>query len=311
MSAKSWLPLLLLLAVAVGCSGEARSGRPDEPAPQPLEPAAPVVTPLDAYLPTRQESMIMRKAEARLTNRCLRSLGYRSNPLPEPTVAPADEAHPEFIVIPLEQARRYGYNQPPQAVERGIPEWDRKSSKTQQDLLRGVVRKYNGKSVPEGGCVRKVADAITQGTRVPSKITGEGVELTRQEFASPTGLGEAQVQVIRLEAVSKASRDARALKVVERWSECMREEGYLYSSPQDAANDDRWNGDEAGATEKAAATADARCRTQVGYLDTMVQVQSIYEIGVISSRKSELSTLENNIKKWVSNASDSMQSGGS
>lgn len=80
--------------------------------------------------------------------------------------------------------------------------------------------------------------------------------------------------------------------------------GYRYQSIDEAASDDRWDGNQLSPLEAATAKADMACKRKVDYLRVAVAVQSDYEGRVIRKRKVELATLRSNIEKWVDNASE-------
>ncbi|MFC9908217.1 hypothetical protein [Streptomyces sp. NPDC127197] len=294
-----FLASVALLALS-GCASGELPETMAAPTPKHLD-ATRIKTPLDSFLPSQHDALTLHQAEARLINKCLSDLGYTKNPMPEPESAQQQHRHSEFIVFPLSQAEQHGYNPPESATPKGGT-WDDRASTTQQELMEGKLRRYKGKGVPEGGCARVAADRITEGTNIPEKITGGGVVLDRRELASPTGLSEAHVEVLRLEAIFKTREDPRISRLTADWSSCMSKKGHQYRSPEDAANDDRWSGDKVSQLEKTTAVADMECKQQVNYLGVMVSVQSGYELEVMKQRKSELATLRSNAKAWSRNA---------
>ncbi|MFD6914220.1 hypothetical protein [Streptomyces virginiae] len=262
-----------------------------------------VSTPLDDYLPSGEQMETLHRAEARLTNECLKRLAFEDNPLPEGGGrGRADERHPEFIVIPVRQAKDRGYSSLPD-IGLVSDSWDAKTTKIQQDLLKGRVKEFLGNPVPDGGCNREAAEQITRGSEIPDKISGGGVVITRRQDAAPTGLGEAHVGIIRLDAINRTKQDSRVLEMVKHWADCMADRGHPYKTPEDAANDKRWTGEGVSQQEKDTAVADMQCKQQVKYLDVMVEVQSGYERQVIHERSAELAILHTNVRKWVENAS--------
>lgn len=288
------------LLALTGCTTDEPPVTTPVPTPRHLD-AARIETPLDSFLPSKHDALILHQAEARLINQCLNELGYTKNPIPEPESIQQQDRHSEFIVFPVSQAEQHGYNSPAPATPKGSS-WDDRASTTQQELIEGKLRRYKGKDVPEGGCSRVAADRITKGTKVPKQITGGGVVLDRREQASPTGLSEAHVEVLRLEAIFKASKDTKISRMTADWSSCMSKKGHQYRSPQEAANDDRWAGDDVTHLEKRTAVADMECKQQVNYLGVMVSVQSAYEREIMKQRENELADLRSNTKAWTRNA---------
>ena len=304
---RKYLSLMLLALVAAsGCSSDERvSDDAIAPTLSSLD-ASLAKTPLDSFLPSARDSLVLHQAEARIINRCLANLGYTKNPMPAPKAAQKTEPHSEFLVFPVSRAQKHGYSSPEVEIA-AESSWDEQSSKTQQDLLGGKVTKYQGKEVPEGGCIRVAAEQITMGTDIPKKITGGGVELEQQEQASPTGLTEAHIEVIRLDAVFATRKDQRVLSMVADWSSCMRHQGYIYGTPEEAANDKKWAGDSVSTAERNTAVADMRCKRDVNYLGHMVSVQSSHEKQLIKKRKRELLQLRSNTKQWVFNAAEALK----
>ncbi|WP_158939392.1 hypothetical protein [Streptomyces sp. NRRL S-87] len=262
---------------------------------------------MDAFLPSPQETLTLQRGEAVLTNSCLGRLGFNQNPMPLPSSMRPTERHPEFIDVPLRQAQRIGYSRSDAPAENTRSAWDEKSSKVQQDLLFGRVKSYGGRVVPAGGCIREVAEKITSGTRIPRKIVGGGVELNRMADASPTGLAEAHIDVVRLDAIAQAKRDGRVRDSASRWAACMARHGMRYRSPDESANDPRWSGDSVSSLERETAVADMKCQAEVRYRQTMIAVQSVYEERVIKARASELGTLRSNLKRWVANSAEAVR----
>ncbi|WP_306964748.1 hypothetical protein [Streptomyces afghaniensis] len=266
-----------------------------------------ISTPLDAHLPSPGLMLTLRRAEARLTNQCLARLGYASHPMPAPKAQPS-RRHSEFLVFSIPQAEEVGYNPPKDAIEAGSSRWDAKASKVQRGLLDGSLRRYKGRSVPRTGCAGEAADRIAKGSRLPDKMEGGGIELTRDDKASPTGVGDAQVELMRLDAIVATKRDPRYLKMIRAWSSCMTKAGYEYKSPEDALNDVRWDGDEISNKERSTAVTDMRCKKDVHYLAVADAVQSEYEEEVIQKREKELTQLRRNLSVWEENAEEVIRS---
>jgi hypothetical protein len=262
-----------------------------------------ISTPLDAHLPSPGIMLTLRRAEVRLTNQCLARLGYASNPMPDPKAQPS-RRHSEFLVFSIPQAEEVGYNPPREAMEAGSSKWDAKTSKVQRGLLDGSLRRYKGRPVPQEGCAGEAADRIAKGSRLPEKMEGGGIKLTRGEKASPTGVGDAQVELMRLDAIVATKKDPRYLEMIRSWSSCMTKRGYKYKSPEDALNDVRWDGDRISNEERSTAVTDMHCKKDVHYLAVADAVQSEHEEEVIQKRREELTQLRRNLDVWEENAEE-------
>ncbi|MET7987272.1 hypothetical protein [Streptomyces sp. NPDC005281] len=222
--------------------------------------------------------------------------------MPTPEETSSTRKHSEFLVFSIAQASELGYNSPKGTTAASDSDWDRKSSRVQRGLLDGTLRKYKGESVPKGGCVGVAADGLTKNSRVPKRLEGGGVQLRQLQKASPTSLGDAEVGIIRLDAISATRRDHRYIELIRSWSSCMRQKGYEYESPERALDDGRWNGSVPSESEKKTAVADMTCKKAVNYLEVASEVQSTYEKKVIGKRIGELAQLRRNLKAWKMNA---------
>lgn len=293
-----------LVAVAVaGCSSEAvRSS--DENVPSLRNPldASSVSTPLDTYLPPSELTYTLHRAEVLLTNQCLRRLGYPDHPMPAPKERGRGPKHSEFLVFSMSQAAKLGYNTAMSSDPARDSSWDKKTTGVQRGLLDGTLKRYKGESVPKGGCTAVAADDLTVNSNVPKRLEGGGVELKQLQKASPTSLGDAQVGIIRLDAISATKKDLRYIGMVRAWSSCMSKMGYEYETPERARDDARWSGSVPSRAEKRTATADMACKKKVDYLAEASSIQSTYEEKVIEERKGELSELRRNLKVWQKNA---------
>ncbi|WP_435222817.1 hypothetical protein [Streptomyces sp. Tue6028] len=227
--------------------------------------------------------------------------------MPVPVEPPRERKHSEFLVFPIREAKRVGYNVPEEFKKAKNSSWDDSAPKIQRSLLDGTVSMYKGAAVPKGGCVGLVADKLTKNSKIPQRIEGGGVELRQLEKSSPTSLGGAEIGVVRLDAVFATKRNPEYVEMIKLWSLCMSKKGYAYETPEKAMDDRRWRGDDAGADEKRVAVTDMRCKEKVNYLGVASKIQSAYEEIVIQKKQTELSRLRRNIEVWQSNADEALK----
>lgn len=297
------VPLVAVALAVAGCSSEAaRSSEENVPSLRNPLDASSVSTPLDVYLPPPELTYTLHRAEVLLTNQCLRRLGYPDHPMPTPRGRGRGPKHSEFLVFSMSQAAKLGYNTAMISDPGRDSSWDKKTTGVQRGLLDGTLKAYKGESVPKGGCTAVAADDLTVNSDVPKRLEGGGVELKQLQKASPTSLGDAQVGIIRLDAISATKKDLRYMGMVRSWSSCMSKMGYEYETPERARDDARWSGSVPSRAEKKTATADMVCKKKVDYLAVASNIQSKYEEKVIGERRGELSQLRRNLKVWQRNA---------
>ncbi|WP_432174886.1 hypothetical protein [Streptomyces sp. Tue6028] len=299
-------------ALMAGCSDPAAHEQPDGRAPSQSEPpvrSVPAVRtgqlqvsrPLDHYAPDDTTDTQLKRAEAVVVNRCLRDLGYSRHPLDEHATTEAEPNIYEFYWFP--RAARTGYSAPAPAPEEAS--WDAAASRTEKDLLAGQVAVHQGHKVPKDGCYGEAGRRLTKDSRPPRKFSEQGITITRVADASPRGVIESYVSVIRQTLAVQIQHDSRIERVVAQWSSCMRAKGYRYSTPVQAATDKRWQkGSSEGRNraETATATADMACKKRVGYLDKVVAVESAYEVRYIDQHGEQMEEFLRLRDTWKHNA---------
>ncbi|MEU1402635.1 hypothetical protein ABZ471_09760 [Streptomyces sp. NPDC005728] len=297
---------LALAAVLVACStgGKGSEEKRDRPERANIDAKTGHVSrPLDRYFLSPQDVLQIRKAEVSLTNRCMRDLHYESHPLPMPKMEREESNLSEFLVFPVSQVRKNGYEVTHKASD-SKAEWSRRATRTQRGLLDGTLRHHNGKVVPKGGCSTFAAQALMKGTK-PHRIRIDGMSITYDASATPDGLFDSVMSAMRYSTAVQSDSDERVKSVNEEWSSCMQEAGFQYASPQAAANDSRWSkGNEPTKLETTVAVADMGCKKEVRYLDTVVEVQSEHEREMIAKHSATISSLRKDSKVWLSNAEE-------
>ncbi|MDX2597959.1 MULTISPECIES: hypothetical protein [Streptomyces] len=298
------LSTLALTALLVACSAAGSS--PEEKHGEPGRVIIDARTghidrPLDRYFMSPQDVLQIRKAEASLTNRCMRDLRYGSHPLPTPRMDHEESYRYEFLVFPLSQVRKNGYKNMRKSPD-SETDWSRGATRTQRALLDGSLRRYKGHAVPEGGCSTFAAQTLMKGAK-PHRIKIEGMSITPDTSATPDGIIDTVMSALRYSTAVRSDSDERVKGVNEKWASCMQEAGFHYTSPQAAANDGRWHGSKnPSQLETAVAVADMGCKTKVRYLDTVVEVQSAYERNLIAKQSPTLASLRKASKVWLDHA---------
>jgi hypothetical protein len=260
-----------------------------------------VPRPLDKYAPTNAQDSRLKQAEAVITNRCLRKLGYSQHPLTEESAPDQNSNIYEFYWFP--DASHSGYSTPPQLPEGSS--WDEKVPSIQQGLLDGKTRSYKGNPVPKDGCYGEAGRQLTKNAAPPEKFSEGGITISRVADASPRGLIESYISVIRQKLSFDVKQDSRVKRLMTQWSQCMSEEGYNYPSPAGAAGDNRWGNKEnkhPSKDEISAATTDMACKRKLRYLDVIIAVESAYETRYINQHPGRVQEFIQLRTAWDRNA---------
>jgi hypothetical protein len=110
------------------------------------------------------------------------------------------------------------------------------------------------------------------------------------------------VQKLGIDANHRADKDSRVRSVKAAWSRCMTGMGYDYRSPMDASDDPSFGGDKISEREIATATADVRCKTQVGLVSTWAAVESAYQERLIGKNAVQLNLIRRQVETELKNA---------
>lgn len=145
-------------------------------------------------------------------------------------------------------------------------------------------RTVNGKTIPQGGCVKE-ADR---------KIYGGKPKLP------------VDARALSADAEMNTIRDSRVRAATAQWSACMKGKGMAYGSPMAARGDARWveraADQAAGAAEKKVAHADALCQSKVNLPGIYVAVKAAYEKRLLGANKAKLAQAKPIVEMWVRNA---------
>jgi hypothetical protein len=223
------------------------------------EMAAPVIRsgsdirlPLDEYLLTDEQIQPINNAHTVLGRRCLARLGLS---WPGPGASAPGLAEPRnarrYYVLELDDARARGYRA--ELPQRPSDEGTEPDPKAVAAWTRA------------GGCA-------TAASRVLS-VGGAGVD----------------PQILQLETFSRMQADPRVHEANDRWSRCMRDEGYTYPDPAAADSDPRWaQTPTATPVEIATATADVLCKQRTRVADTMYAVETALQQQVVAENRAGL-----------------------
>ncbi len=230
--------------------------------------SASAVSPFASFFETAPELFAERDAYERLMDECTRSFGYPF--VPDDHYSPRQQFF-DFVQPygPVDPAvvQRLGYHDPAafRSDVPASPNWD--GSATPGGVLYGTEdgRAVAGQRVPEGGCHRRVEEALG-------------------------GARPAEAVRIAAEAFESAGEDPRWAGALSAWAACMREQGFDY--PSSVAAVDQYQGAAGNPTpeEVRTAVADVKCKMQTRQVDTVMAVRDAFEQGSITAHASEFDT---------------------
>ncbi|MFF1693847.1 hypothetical protein ACFVXC_09525 [Streptomyces sp. NPDC058257] len=251
-----------LVAVGLaGCGAEFSGGGPGDPG-DPGLPAVPSVKeekdlpalPLDRYEASTRDIRRHTEAQARVTQSCMRKLGFEDFPRypASPKMANSFEmtavamsSYP-YGPLDLDSARRWGYGWDP---ERPLADSAQSEGRAVTAREQKALDGWRGK--PADGCASRGADRLTEGVQ----------DKTRMYTYVPR----------RRQSLDKAvAGDERVREALDTWSECLESKGVKrYETPSDAFGDKAWGrgNDHGGNTDRteeelATATADVECKRE-------------------------------------------------
>ncbi|WP_369392377.1 hypothetical protein AB5J72_35925 [Streptomyces sp. CG1] len=174
--------------------------------------------PLQQYMQTYQDSVVIERAARSLETQCLAGYGFTvtfppAGVNPPPNADDSNMPRRYGISDPV-AAAKYGYELPPDTTEHPQPP---KLSPAAIAVLTGrkaldpraeeAPSTYQGKKVPKGGCEQASFDKL--GARI--------------DFTLPSHLDH--------DSLVKSQEDPRVQKALTAWSGCMKSKGYTVADP--------------------------------------------------------------------------------
>ncbi|MEV7079421.1 hypothetical protein AB0N88_12865 [Streptomyces sp. NPDC093516] len=279
---------LLPLLTALGCSspdgdGSSQDGPPPIEVTRISDPAN-IEQPLNKYILTQRQTQLMFAAEQRLRTACAQRFGLSWEPPPVDLDVPDTFRYgaDAYIRYDEDAARRHGYHAAAGSGERDAVDGgsttgtagDEPSGPRMSPQLRTVLTgqgsgTVGGRKVPDGGCVEEARRTLRKGTD------------PHWDENYPNSLA------INLQG--KIDEDPRVVKVLAKWSACMKQAGFDYARPKDAWADPRWEAsDTPTAQERAVAVAEVRCGRTARVAETMAAVERAYQERVADDKSQEL-----------------------
>ncbi|MDO0913565.1 hypothetical protein QQM39_22780 [Streptomyces sp. DT2A-34] len=252
---KRYAALLLgCLTLTAGCTSEGPTDAAFQQAgaPKPTREVLDLVLPFDKYELTQQENYTVAKARDFLIGECMEKRGQEWNMLHYPSRVDEIKNRRRYGVIEVQVAREFGYHAN-SAILSGNQDVQQQRDERDKHLDRdGMQAAYKEKS----GCGYKANNVLERG----------GVSADYHLFNR-----------LSSELLTAAKKDPGVLRITRRWSECMKSQGYVYGTPDEAIGDPRWwkkESEDASSTEKAVAVADVQCKSHVNLVSALFEAET-------------------------------------
>jgi hypothetical protein len=262
-----------------------------------LTNAADKEMPLDKYLLNSPKLEAVKSAYSQSIAKCMRAYGMTFE-APEPpgssvarTDGPKTRVDGRFGYQSMTYAKKWGYHPPG-----GLPEPKQSDDSPDSDpgewfALTGS-RDIDEMSGPGG--------LLQNGSKVPSHGC-VGAALMKITGSREGQIGDADISTnLKFETLVEAQKDPRTLRVFSRWSRCMREENYSYTTPLDASGDPRWaKSSMPTPEEKKVAVADQECRARHNVVGVWFSVDYEYQERAVAENRKELHSVKKQLDRQV------------
>lgn len=264
------VPLLAALLVLGGCGGSEE--KKSEPAVQEFAPVTSsdqIALPFDAYLLTAEQDVLNLKANSLLVRQCGERFGVRVTMPVGLNPTPKELNARRYGIIDGKRAKTHGYRpeQSPAELDNG-PEWNPDAAEMavlgMSEEGAAQLRDKAGKPLPEGGCIGEADRAL--------------------------GGSEPQAPVDVVDVFKSAENDSRIQAAWKRWSTCMEEAGYDYTSPWQP-NNAKWPS-EVSSKEIQTAVDDVECRNSTNLVGTWMAVEAAYQREAIEKDPEAFATMK-------------------
>ncbi|MBL1084138.1 hypothetical protein JK359_19565 [Streptomyces actinomycinicus] len=142
----------------------------------------------------------------------------------------------------------------------------------------GESHRAHGSPIPEKGCMGEALRKISGPEPEPTEIGG--IKLSGYYSVAGT---------LWYQAHKEAKKDPAWKKADREWSHCMKEKGFRYPGPDKSSVDPDWFlNDKPSRKEKKTAAADARCKLDTEYIQTVHAIESRAQKKAIARNKKAL-----------------------
>ncbi|MQY05317.1 hypothetical protein [Actinomadura macrotermitis] len=259
---------LSAIPASSGCSTHSGNSAIPRPVATPTPTSmAQLSLPLEAYLPSASDTAQTAALRSVIMKECMRRYGFQmtsslglSQVIETSTRIEKFSTSRRYGISDRAAASRYGYGMPDWTIGSARPKSLDEFSASQQTVLKGSSSnggkvQYQGKQVPQGGCMGEAARA--------TGVAGEGPTLAKS---------------LQRKSFAQLAREARAQVVTAKWVLCMQAKGYHYRDSLHAgaefAGQDGDGPVQVSQAEIKSAVATVDCIYQTNLIGVMFAVES-------------------------------------
>ncbi|MEU0698673.1 hypothetical protein ABZ349_32560 [Streptomyces niveus] len=239
---------------------------------------ASVDLPIQDFMPTANENLLIDRARNALAVKCMEGKGYAGFSLPAPVADGRDLTDRRYGLSDIVAARAHGYELP-KIRESGTGEFVEKLPGDQKRALVGDKKNLSGPTFARFGCTGVAMQEIV-GSAPPI--------VPAYQLASE----------IQMKSWNKSFKDPALIPFFGRWSDCMKDSGYRFKTPMDAPGSSRMTRDEA----REMAEAEVVCNYESGLLKKWYSIDSGNQREEIAKQESRLREGLRKFEKQVESA---------
>ncbi|NUR31424.1 MAG: hypothetical protein HOV83_37220 [Catenulispora sp.] len=238
--------------------------------------------PLDGYRVTHEQKRLLEYAQGRLAVDCLRRFGFAGPEITRRPPMPLGLNERRYGLADLERAEKFGYGVADLSLTDGPAKFDLSPAAAAVWTGQVATADADGQAVPAGGCRAEAQRRLAEG--------------------SPAQVDEELADRLSTEAFHRSESDSRVQAAFHEWSACMSKAGYSYADPWVVNNDPKFGQSPPTALEVQIATADVKCKSAVGLVDTWCAVETAYQNRLLEEHHGELTRLKELLDLRIRNA---------
>lgn len=271
------LAAVLCGLIATGCSpsdssaqktaGSAAAPPAVTATPTPTSAVDTQVLPLRAFAASDQEMRTLSQASGLLAQDCMHGLGFPDWTMQPYTPTKQADTPTQFGLLDDAQAAQYGFHSAESLKGKPTngPKLDPAVFTAESGLVSMGSQKQAGGNIPEGGCLGEADRKLNAGLKVGKNSV----------YGDLSG-----------QSLQRTSADTRVVAATQAWSDCMKQKGYVYTSPQSLATES-W-GNTVTQREIDTARADVTCTKQTNLSGIALGVESAIQQQLIEQNREAL-----------------------
>ncbi|MEU9302874.1 hypothetical protein [Streptomyces sp. NPDC048269] len=286
--------VLLLTGCAEG-AGVNDSAGGGGPVVQDVVTEADIVLPVSAYLFTREQQALVDTASSTLAADCMKRFGFD---WPVKKTEPLKVVSRRYSVVGEKVAAEYGYHMIPTAgydehAEGAVP--SQAKFPPEAYMIYGgkggdgaAGRSYQGKDVPEGGCLGEAARKL-------------GLDKVQDPRKGKTGLLS-----IDFSSFGKALATPEFKKAQDEWVACMNKSGYQHTGFMQPAEKYASQGNSASPEEKVVAKADVKCKQETKLATVLLRLETKIQSDYIEQNAAGFAEIKKDRSAVIKSANEAL-----